>query len=127
MTYLEWNEHIAKFFFKPENAGRDIMFYLTKQDLIKYSRSFFSSKSDDEIWADFIHANLGIFELKKFGNRNWIHVGKPFSQCILSPSAINKLPELFYEAGLIPDSVYSKEEFRKIILKHDSKILVFLH
>lgn len=228
MTYSEWNIHIAKYFFKPENAGKDILFYLTKQDLIKYSRQLFSGTSDEEIWADFLRAikygeqepsdlrieyspvdrplelytnwngtdtppfiaylilyiipltetyeadfrannfygkvteffrrngiihptekiwiwnfstlshlyneleewsvithncDLGIFELKKFGNQNWIHVGKPFSQCVLPPSAINKLPELFFEAGLIPDSAYSKEEFRKILLKHGAKIL----
>lgn len=228
MTYLEWNDHIAKHFFKPGNAGRDILFYLTKQDLIKHSRQFFAGKSDDEIWADFVNAikygqqdendlgipyspidrplylfskwnktgtppfiaylilyiipltetygehfnstnyygkvniffkkygilneaqsvgtdnfqsishlwnaleewsiltkncDFGIFELKKFGNPKWIYVGKPFSQCVLPPSAINKLPELFYEADLIPDSAYSKEEFRKILLKHGAKIL----
>jgi len=228
MTYTEWNNYIAKYFFKPENAGQDILFYLTKQDLIKYSRPLFSGKSDEEIWADFLNAikygeqeendlrieyspiarplelytswngtdtppfiaylilyiipltetyeedfrannyygkvteffrqngiipstekiwiwnfstlshlyneleewsvmakncDLGIFELKKFGNQNWIHVGKPFSQCVLPPSAINKLPEFFFEAGLIPDSAYSTEEFRKILLKHGAKIL----
>jgi hypothetical protein len=230
MTYKEWNEHIANLFFKPDNAGKDIFFYLTKNDLIKYSRQSFSGISDDEIWSDFINAikydqkeandfripyspirhplrlysnwnktdtppfiaylilyiipltetyeehfnasnyygkvnvffhkyeilnsfteetigtgnfqsishlwdaleewtvitkdcDLGVFELKKFGNPNWIHVGKPFSQCVLPPSAINKLPLLFFEAGLIPNSVYSKEELRKILLRYGSKIL----
>ena len=37
MTYLEWNDHIAKLFFKPENAGKDILIYLTKEDLIPNS------------------------------------------------------------------------------------------
>ncbi|THU41235.1 hypothetical protein FAM09_03745 [Niastella caeni] len=230
MKYLDWNDHIAKFFFKPENAGRDILFYLTKQDLIRYSRPIFADKSDDEIWTDFVYAikygqkggnnsgtpyspierplelfsnwngtdtppfiaylilyiipltetydehfnatnyygkvnvffkkyrilnehteqsigtgnfqnishlwneleewsiltkncDLGIFELKKFGNQNWIHVGKPFSQCVLPPSTINKLPELFFEAGLIPNSAFSKEEFRRILLRHGTNIL----
>lgn len=228
MRYTEWNEHIAKCFFKPENAGKDILLYLTKQDLIKCSRQYFIGKSDQEIWNDFLNAvkygdqenintrntlspvteplqlyqrwdktstppfiaylilyiipltetydedfrannfygkvteffkrngiiaatdkiwlgnfqtishlwneleewsiitkncYVGIFELKKFGNPNWIHVGKPFSQCVLPPSAINKLPELFYEAGLIPDSAYSKDEFRKILLRYGAKLL----
>jgi hypothetical protein len=69
------------------------------------------------------NCDFGIFELKKFGNPNWIHVGKPFSQCVLPPRAINRLPELFFEAGLIPDSVYSKEELRKVLLKYGVKIL----
>jgi hypothetical protein len=71
-----------------------------------------------------MNCDLGIFELKKFGNPNWIHVGKPFSQCVLPPSAINKLPELFFKAGLIPDSAYSKDEFRKILLKYGANILL---
>lgn len=227
MNYQEWNNHISKFFFRPENAGKDILFYLTKQDLIKYSRQLFSGISDEEIWADFLNAikygdqkselqigyspvgrplelysswnrtdippfiaylilyiipltetyeedfrannfygkvteffrrngiirsteriwignfstlshlynelegwsvlvmncDLGIFELKKFGNPNWIHVGKPFSQCVLPPSALKKLPELFFIAGLIPNSSYSIEELRKILLKFGSRIL----
>lgn len=229
MNYKEWNEHIAKYFFKPDNAGKDVLFYLTKHDLIKFSRENFGGASDEEIWTDYINAILygdtatitkqtmpyspitqpynlwkswnkidtppfiaylilynipltetyeqdfrannfygkvteffrrngiissvekisiwnfsnishlwnaleewsiltkncdfGIFELKKFGNSNWIHVGKPFSQCVLPPSAINKLPELFFEAGFIPDSAYSKDEFRKILLKYGAKIL----
>lgn len=230
MNYSEWNNFIAGYFFKPENAGKDIVLYLTKQDLINYSRKRYPSAADDKIWSDFINAvkyddplkssfknpyspisrpielfrkwnkqdmppfiaylilyiipltesydekfnainyygkvnvffhkyqilnsftersigtgnfqtishlwnaleewsiitkncDLGIFELKKFGNPNWIHVGKPFSQCVLPPGAINKLPELFYEAGLIPNSVYSNDEFRKVLLRYGSKIL----
>lgn len=231
MTYFDWNNIVCNCFFKPENGGKNIVFYLTKQDLINYSRQYLNGLNDEEIWKDFIYAiifgdrvvnnlttpyspitqpyqlwknwnkidtppfiaylilyiipltetyeehfnatnyygkinvffkkygilnglteqsigtgnfqfishlwnaleewsiitkncDLGIFELKKFGNQNWIHVGKPFSQCVLPPSAINKLPELFYEAGLIPDSAYSKDEFRKILLKHGAKILL---
>ena len=56
MNYLDWNNHIANFFFRTENAGKDIHFYLTKHDLIKYSRPNFSGTSDEEIWADFIFA-----------------------------------------------------------------------
>lgn len=228
MTFLQWNKAIADHFFNSENAGKHVLLYFTKQDLIKSTRKYFDIKSDEEVWNDFVHAivfcdkhhvyqtprcspidhphilwkswnkedtppfiaylilfiipltetyekeyrannfygkvtdffrrnsiispvdkidiynfstisnlwneleewtiitkncDLGIFELKKFGNPNWIHVGKPFSQCVLPPSAINKLPELFFEAGLIPDSAYSKEEFRKILLKHGAKIL----
>lgn len=229
MRFIEWNNCIARYFFNPGNAGKDIHFYLTKSDLIKLGRVYLHEKDDNDIWNDYITAikfdesdnaqqfpyspierpkqlfsswnrietppfiaylilyiipltetyderfnttnyygkvnvffkkyeilnefteqsigttnfqiishlwnaleewsiiakncDLGIFELKKFGNQNWIHVGKPFSQCILSPSSINKLPELFYEAGLIPDSAYSKEEFRKLLLKHGAKIL----
>lgn len=231
MNYLEWNEHIAKLFFKPENAGKDILFYLTKEDLIKYSRANFYGTTDDNIWADFIHAikfdqqeendfafpyspiskplelfhkwnkidtppfiaylilyvipltetyeenfissayykkvntffnkygllnsftereikwanfqtisplfnaleewtvitnncDLGIFELKKFGNENWVHVGKPLSQCVFPPRAIKRLPELFLQAGMIPDSTYQSAEFKKYLLQYGSSILL---
>jgi len=231
MTYLEWNEHIAKLFFKKENAGKNILFYLTKQDLIKYSKPFFSGLHDDEIWNDFIYAiifddrpinsltkpyspitkplslwrawnsvdtppfiaylilyiipltetyeehfnatnyygkinvffkkygilngltelsigtvnfqtishlwnaleewsiitkncDLGIFELKKFGNENWVHVGKPLSQCVFPPRAIKRLPELFLHAGMIPDSTYQPTEFKKYLLQYGSSILL---
>jgi hypothetical protein len=70
------------------------------------------------------NCDLGIFELKKFGNTKWIYVGKPFSQCILPPKAINKLSELFYEAGLVPNSYYSKNEIKKIVLRHGMKTLM---
>jgi hypothetical protein len=230
MTYSEWNDHIANFFFKPDNAGKDIHFYLTKQDLIRYSRQIFSGSSDEEVWADFIHAinfdrqevkdsrvpysaisrplqlhskwnktdtppfiaylilyiipltetyeehfnatnyygkvnvffrkyeilnsiteetictgnfqsisplwnsleewtvitnncDLGIFELKKFGNKNWVHVGKPLSQCVFPPRAIKRLPELFLHAGMIPDSTYQPTEFKKYLLQYGSSIL----
>ncbi len=231
MTYLEWNEHIAKLFFKPENAGKDIPFYLTREDLIKYSRANFNGRTDDNIWADFIHAikfdqqpendfrfqyspinrplelfanwnktdtppfiaylilyiipltetyeehfissvyygkvnsffhkyeilnqftekeikwknfqtitplwnqleewtvitmncDLGIFELKKFGNDKWIHVGKPLSQCVFPPRAIKRLPELFLHAGMIPDSTYQSVEFKKYLLQYGSSVLL---
>ncbi|QEC41687.1 hypothetical protein [Pseudobacter ginsenosidimutans] len=63
------------------------------------------------------NCDLGIFELKKFGNPNWIYVGKPLSQCLFSPKEIRKLPELFLEAGLVPGSTYSEEQIKKILLK----------
>jgi len=233
MTYFEWNDHIASLFFKPENAGKNVQFYISKHDLIKHSRSVLGSSSDEEIWNDYIEAikwgietsndfnvpfqspihhaydlyhtwnrtdippfiayliifiipltetyrecfkatnyygkinsffrengllnycyggkiistenfkmiselwdaleywsiitkscDLGIFEIKKFGNPNWIHVGKPLSQCVLPPAAIHKLPALFYEAGLVPHSVYTFEELKKILLQYGCRILL---
>jgi hypothetical protein len=228
MTYSQWNENIAHLFFKPDNAGKDIHFYLAKQDLINHFQQNFSDKTDEEIWLDFIHAikydqndngvapfspiqrplelynnwnkedtppfiaflilyimpltetyeehfnatnyygkvnvffkkyeilnantegsigtinyqqishlwneleqwsiitkncDLGVFELKKFGNPNWIHVGKPFSQCILPPKAITKLPELFFQSGLVPNFSFTRDEFRRIIIRHGNDIL----
>jgi hypothetical protein len=229
MNYFEWNDHIAGLFFNPANGGKNIHFYLTKLDLIKHSRHFFSVTSDDEIWDDFINAikydqkvdnnlpiphspivrplelystwnkintppfiaylilyiipltesydeqfnatnyygkvnvffhkygvldveqtigtvnfqtishlwvaleewsvmtincDLGIFELKKFGNEKWVHVGKPLSQCIFPPRAIKRLPELFLHAGMIPDSTYLPAELKKYLLQYGSSILL---
>lgn len=229
MNYLEWNKIIAGYFFKPENAGKNVYLYLTIHDLVRHAKQYLNGFSDDEIWIDFVEAikydykfegkfkilaspietplqlfndwnkidippfiaylilyiipltetyeeqfsvtnyygkvnkffekycilkkfdqkigtsnfcsishlwdaleewsiltqncDLGIFELKQFGNPNWIYVGKPFSQCVLPPSAINKLPELFYEAGMIPNSIYSQEYFKKVLLKYSKNIL----
>jgi hypothetical protein len=229
MNYLQWNEHIAKYFFKPENAGKNIYFYLTKQDLIRYSSPYFSGVSDEEIWTDYLNVikygqqgendsrdpyspidqplnlfsnwnnedtppfiaylilyiipltetydeqfnatnyygkvnvffkrneiidryqtigtnnfqnishlwnaleewsiltkncDLGIFELKKFGNPNWIHVGKPLSQCVFPPRAIKRLPELFLHAGMIPDFTYQPVEFKRCLLQFGSSVLL---
>ena len=229
MTYFEWNKIISEHFFNLESAGKDILLYLAKQDVINIARPYFVSLSDEQIWEDFIHAikfderptsdipyspisrpielfsswnkldfpppfvaylilyiipltesydehfnatnyygkvnrffrnyqilndftercihtgnfqnltslwdaleewsiitnncDLGVFELKKFGNPNWIYVGKPLSQCVLPPQAIKKLPELFFEAGMIPNSFYAKEEIKKMLLKLGKKVL----
>lgn len=69
------------------------------------------------------NCDLGIFELKKFGNPNWVHVGKPLSQCLFTPKDIKKLPELFLEAGLVPGSSYSEEQINKILLKYGKEHL----
>jgi len=230
MTYLEWNNLISKHFFNTANAGKDIILYLTKQDLIKLSHQNFSDVSDEYIFLDFVDAikygekptkdhkipfspinkpkqlfeswngidtppfvaylilyivpltetydehfnatnyygrintffrkyeilnsftensigtsnfqnisnlwnaleewsiikqncDLGIFELKKFGNQKWIHVGKPLSQCVFPPRAIKRLPELFLHSGMIPDYTYNPSEFKKYLLQFGSSIL----
>jgi hypothetical protein len=72
MNYIQWNEHISNHFFKPENAGKDILFYLTQQDLINYSRQYFSGATDEDIWFDFINA------IKYNENKKSIFI-RPFS------------------------------------------------
>lgn len=229
MKYNEWNDCIASYFFNPDNAGKDIHFYLTKSDLINQGRKHLPEKNDNDIWNDYLTAikfdgrddgtqlphspierplqlasawdgqsyppficylilyiipltesdngnfksnnyygrineflkkngilnahvekeigsinfqkishlwdsleewsiiakncDLGIFELKKFGNPNWIYVGKPFSQCLFTPREIRRLPELFLEAGLVPGSTYSAEQLKKIVLKYGKEYL----
>jgi hypothetical protein len=69
------------------------------------------------------NCELGIFELRKFGNPLWKFVGKPWSQCLLTPKAINRFGELFFEAGFVPHSNYSDLEITKAILSHGSALL----
>ena len=56
MTYLEWNKIISKHFFNPENAGKDVLLYSTKNDIISLGRIHLDSLTDEEIWFDFIDA-----------------------------------------------------------------------
>lgn len=50
--------------------------------------------------------DFGLFNVIPFTNANWIYVGKVFSQCVLPPKYINRLPELFESIGLVPDTIY---------------------
>lgn len=229
MKYNEWNDCIASYFFNPDNAGKDIHFYLTKSDLVKLGKKLLPDKTEQEVWTDYIqvikfgdrnpvgqtpysiidqslnlfakwdgqsyplfisylilfivpltesddgnfnannyygrvndffnknglltntsersigsanfqrisslwdsleewsimskNCELGIFELKKFGNDKWVHVKKPLSQCLFTPKEIRRLPELFMESGLVPGASYSDEQIKKIILAHGKKYL----
>lgn len=225
MKYLEWNNIISEHFFNPFNSGKDIHLYLTKNDIINLARKNFDSKTDDEIWDDFIssiklgvpgsngniiakakyahlknnlvgrnksngkpttidevpvlyppfisylvfivlplvegddddrrannyyprlnsflhsiginenigsndfrnndinslwvdlskwangvqNGDLGLFNVIPFTNANWIYVGKVFSQCVLPPKFLNRLPELFESIGLVPDTFYEDQ------------------
>lgn len=219
MKYLEWNNIISSYFFNPANAGKDIHLYLTKNDIIGLGRPYFTEKTENEIWADFItsvkrgvpgsngniiakakfahsknnlvgrnksdgtpatieditvlyppfisylvflvlplievvegnfrttnyygklnsfisndsnlgtndfrnnqinclwedladwanvknNGDLGVFNIISFTNENWIYVGKVFSQCVLPPNFLNRLPELFEAIGLVPNTFY---------------------
>jgi hypothetical protein len=70
-----------------------------------------------------MNCELGIFELKKFHNNDWIYVGKPFSQCLFTPREIRRLPELFLEAGLVPESFYSTEQIKKALVRFGERHL----
>ncbi|WP_352422999.1 hypothetical protein [Proteiniphilum sp.] len=62
---------------------------------------------DLSIWANVKNnGDLGLFNVIPFTNINWIYVGKVFSQCVLPPKLLNRLPELFESMGLVPDTIY---------------------
>lgn len=69
------------------------------------------------------NCELGIFELKKFGNPNWIYVGKPLSQCLLTPKAIRRLGEVFLVSGFVPHSYYQDDQFRHAIISSGRDLL----
>jgi hypothetical protein len=52
------------------------------------------------------HGDLGVFNVIPFINQNWVYVGKVFSQCVLPPKFLNRLPELFEYIGLVPNTFY---------------------
>lgn len=54
MNFLEWNNHIAKHFFNPDQAGKDIYLFITKKEIINLARKNFNGESDTKIWTDFL-------------------------------------------------------------------------
>ena len=66
--------------------------------------------------------DLGIFSVGHSGNRKWIHVGKIFAQCVLTPSDIKNLPKLFSLAGFMPDTVIPEAVLKNALLKNGRDI-----
>jgi hypothetical protein len=73
----------------------------------------FSNNQINSLWEDLAewanvknNGDLGLFKVIPFQNINWIYVGKVFSQCVLPPKFLNRLPELFRSMGLVPDTFY---------------------
>lgn len=75
-------------------------------------------------WANIRNnGDLGIFNVTPFTNQNWIYVGKVFSQCILPPKFLNRLPELFETIGLVPNTKYDNQ-FIKDKIKNSKTDLI---
>src|SRR5690606_39252399 len=62
----------------------------------------FSNNQINCLWEDLANwanvknnGDLGLFNVIPFQNANWVYVGKVFSQCVLPPKFLNRLPELF--------------------------------
>lgn len=230
MNFLEWNNRIAEHFFNSSQAGKDILLFITKQEIINLARENFDGESDQEIWIDFLvkirnglpgssgfpnlfdkavhsfqqwkrpglksiegielkyppyishlvftvlplieiqgdyyasnyydrlddflaencinqnlrgklrtiddlwsdlsnwanevnNGKLGFFKLLTFTNRARKFVYKPFSQCVLPPKAIRKLPDFFYTSGLTPKTFYQDDIFRKHLIRNGLSIL----
>ena len=73
----------------------------------------FSNNNINCLWGDLVNwanvknnGDFGLFNVIPFTNANWIYVGKVFSQCVLPPKFLNRLPALFESIGLVPDTHY---------------------
>jgi len=73
----------------------------------------FSNNQINSLWEDLANwaniknnGDLGLFNVIPFQNASWIYVGKVFSQCVLPPKFLNRLPELFDSIGLVPNTFY---------------------
>lgn len=85
---------------------------------LDFSANKINSLWDDlSKWANINHnGDLGHFNVVPFSNSNWIYVGKVFSQCILPPKFLNRLPELFKSIGLVPQTYYEDSFLREKII-----------
>jgi hypothetical protein len=75
----------------------------------------FSINQINSLWEDLSkwannreNGDLGLFHVLPFENLNWVYVGKVFSQCVLPPKFLLRLPEIFELIGLVPDTVYDE-------------------
>lgn len=86
----------------------------------------------DPLWDDLVlwsidikDGNYGIFRLGYFNNLNWIYVGKPTSQILIPPNILTNIPNFFFNSGLIPNSDYSRDDIRKLILNKGNSYFKF--
>src|ERR1043165_8048559 len=79
-----------------------------------------------ENWSKaYYKTDLGFFSERHLGNPNWRYVGKPFSQCLLSPRNIRDIPNIFWAADIAPYSVISEDHFLRIINQFGEKAAGF--
>jgi len=90
----------------------------------------FSNNQINCLWEDLAtwaniknNGDLGVFNVVPFSNANWIYVGKVFSQCVLPPKFLNRLPELFEAIGLVPDTFY-EDKFLQDKIKNSRTDLI---
>jgi len=76
----------------------------------------FRNNQINSLWEDLANwanvknnGDFGLFNVIPFTNENWIYVGKVFSQCLVPPKFLNRLPELFESIGLVPDTFYDNK------------------
>lgn len=82
----------------------------------------FRNNQINRLWEDLAtwaniknNGDFGWFNVIPFTNENWVYVGKVFSQCVLPPKFLNRLPELFESIGLVPNTFYEDHFLREKI------------
>lgn len=56
MNYKSWNDLISGFFFNEEMYEKEVMLYITKEDIINIGKKELFQFRDEDIWNDFIRA-----------------------------------------------------------------------
>jgi len=90
----------------------------------------FSNNHINDLWEDLAkwaniknNGEFGLFKVIPFHNANWIYVGKVFSQSVLPPKFLNRLPELFESIGLVPDTFYDDNFLKERILNSRTDLI----
>src|SRR5690606_2852402 len=90
----------------------------------------FSNNQINSLWEDLANwANIknngdfGWFNVIPFTNENWVYVGKVFSQCVLPPKFLKRLPELFESIGLVPNTFYEDHFLREKIKNSKTNLI----
>lgn len=117
---------------RADNYYRRLNAFLQNQKINDYiiSTADFSSYHINSLWDDLSkwaninhNGDLGHFNVVPFSNSNWIYVGKIFSQCVLPPKFLNRLPELFKSVGLVPDTFYEDIILKEKIINSRSDLI----
>lgn len=90
----------------------------------------FRNNQINSLWDDLANwanvkndGDLGLFNVIPFTNARWVYVGKVFSQCILPPKFLNRLPELFASIGLVPDTFYEDAFLKEKIISSRTALI----
>lgn len=117
---------------RADNYYRRLNTFLQNQKINDYviSTVDFSSYHINSLWDDLSkwaninhNGDFGHFNVVPFSNSNWIYVGKIFSQCVLPPKFLNRLPELFKSVGLVPDTFYEDIILKEKIINSRSDLI----
>ena len=54
VNYLHWNNAIAEHFFNPNQDGKDVHLFITKNEIINIGKNLLDEHSDSEIWLSFV-------------------------------------------------------------------------